>query len=378
MDVKSIKYLDKYLGAPLCYFFGLLKLRPLLKQPKRILLIQLWGIGESVLTLPTLTALKAHFPEAKLDILVTGRNRQVYEDHPALNKVHEIPLSARGILRFMLKHSKRYDLAVDFEEYLNVSALIAYMTAKYRVGYAHGARSTIYHRHVSYNDRQHCLQTFLDLARSLGAEAKGQGESLPYSDADKKTVDRIMGQHGITASARFICIAPGAAESAKCRMWPAERYAELCDHLLDLYRMPIVLSGTEEETDLIDSIREKVEDKKRLVSLAGKLSLPQLFYLLKRCTLFIGNDSGPMHIAAAQGAKTIGLFGPNLPVRFGPYGKKTASVYKGEICEFSPCINVHKGETPDCLYPRDSKDYQKCMKNISVGEVVDEVGRMLG
>ncbi|MBI2653126.1 glycosyltransferase family 9 protein, partial [Candidatus Woesearchaeota archaeon] len=92
---------------------------------------------------------------------------------------------------------------------------------------------------------------------------------------------------------------------------------------------------------------------------------------------FIGNDAGPMHIAAAQGVKTIGLFGPNLPIRFGPYGKGNTSLYKGYNCEFSPCINVHKGQVPDCLYPRNSNDYQKCMKNISVNDVLKEVEKLI-
>ena len=94
---------------------------------------------------------------------------------------------------------------------------------------------------------------------------------------------------------------------------------------------------------------------------------------MEKLNWFIGNDAGAMHIAAAQGAKTIGLFGPNIPLRFAPYGKNNISIYKGEICEFSPCINVHKGEVPDCLYPKHSGDYQKCMKNIKVEDVLDKV-----
>jgi len=98
---------------------------------------------------------------------------------------------------------------------------------------------------------------------------------------------------------------------------------------------------------------------------------------MTKCKLFVGNDSGPMHVAAAQGIKTLGLFGPNLPVRFGPYGKGNIGLYKGYNCEFSPCINVHKGQVPDCLYTRNSNDYQKCMKNISVDDVLKEVEKLV-
>jgi heptosyltransferase-2 len=84
-----------------------------------------------------------------------------------------------------------------------------------------------------------------------------------------------------------------------------------------------------------------------------------------------------MHIAAAQRVKTIGLFGPNLPDRFGPFGKRNIPVYKGKICKHSPCINVHKGQIPDCLYSKMSQDYQKCMKAIQVSDVLRAVSKLL-
>jgi heptosyltransferase-2 len=84
-----------------------------------------------------------------------------------------------------------------------------------------------------------------------------------------------------------------------------------------------------------------------------------------------------MHIAAAQGTKTLGLFGPNIPLRFGPFGKDNIGLYKGSNCEFSPCINVHKGQVPDCIYSKNSSNYQKCMKNISVGDAANVFDRLM-
>ena len=139
----------------------------------------------------------------------------------------------------------------------------------------------------------------------------------------------------------------------------------------------IIFVGALNEFDLIQSLQGKMENKEKSINSAGKITLNQLFYLISKSKLFIGNDAGPMHIAAAQGIKTLGLFGPNLPLRFGPYGKGNIGLYKGNICEFSPCINVHKGQVPDCLYPRDSNDYQKCMKNISVDDVLKEVEKLV-
>ena len=107
---------------------------------------------------------------------------------------------------------------------------------------------------------------------------------------------------------------------------------------------------------------------KNIYNFAGKFTLRQTFYLISKCNVFIGNDSGPMHIAAAQGVKTIGLFGPNLPLRFAPLNKKSISLYKKMPC--SPCINVHKGQVPECIYSKDSKDFQKCMKAIKAEDVL--------
>jgi heptosyltransferase-2 len=159
-------------------------------------------------------------------------------------------------------------------------------------------------------------------------------------------------------------------------MWPSERYAELCNGIIKKRKAKIVFIGDENEIKLINSIHQKIENKNNTINLAGKITLNQLFYLISRCSLFIGNDAGPMHIAAAQGIETLGLFGPNLPIRFGPYGKGNIGLYKGYNCEFSPCINVHLGQVPDCLYPKKSDDYQKCMKNISVDDVLKQAEKL--
>ena len=376
MNVGVVKWLDKYLGTPLCYFFGLLKIPWKLDDPKRILVIQLWGIGESILTLPSIAALRKLYPKARIELLCTPRIAEVYRKNEDIDMLRKVDLGPLSVLKFAIGHAKRYDLVIDMEEYLNISSLISYLVGKHRVGFSHGARSLIYHRQVPYNDKQHVVQTFLDLIRTIGSGEKGE-KLLPLKTTPKenKEAQRVIRKNG--EKGKIVAIAPGAAESAKARIWPIEGYAELSDYILHHYPSTILFTGTEEEKELIDSIMAKMDIKAGAVNLAGKLTLPELFALLEKVDLFIGNDSGPMHIAAAQGTRTIGLFGPNLPVRFGPYGKKCAGIYKGGICKFSPCINVHWGEVPDCLYPKAGPDYQKCMKNISVGDVISEVDRLI-
>ena len=378
--IAAIKLVDKSMGNLVCNFLSLFnKQRPANNvKIDKILVIQLWGIGETILTLPAIEALGKKFPEARIDVLSTTRNNDVFFGNKSISNIIAIKLNPLSILKFVLKNIKKYDLAIDMEEYLNISAIISFFVGRKTIGYSHGPRAKLYTDRVRYNDRQHAVQTFLDLTRALDIAC--DADKLPklnFSKSDKKFVGRFLKNSGVKSNDFVVCIAPGAAESAKSRMWPYERYAELCDEVIAKHNAKVIFAGNIDEIGLIGNIQKDMENKNKTINAAGKITLNQLFYLMSKSKLFIGNDAGPMHIAAAQGIKTIGLFGPNLPIRFGPYGNGNIGLYKGYNCKFSPCINVHKGEVPDCLYPQNSNDYQKCMKNISVDDVLKEVERLV-
>ena len=374
-----IKFLDKHVGNAICNFLALFnRKKPDSNDISSILVIQLWGIGESILTLPAVDALRKKFPKAELNVLVTSRNEDVYYNNKNINKTVKINLNPFSILNFIIKNNQKYDFVIDMEEYLNISSIISFFVGKRIVGYSHNARARLYTSKVKYNDKQHAVQTFLDLARVLNINYTINNlPKLNFSKNDKRFVDKFLKNNNIKSNDFVVCVAPGAAESAKARMWPYERYAELCDEIASRYNAKIIFVGASNEAELIDEIQKNMENNSKTINAAGKITLNQLFYLIGKSNFFIGNDAGPMHIAAAQGVKTLGLFGPNLPLRFGPYGKGNIGLYKGYNCEFSPCINVHKGQVPDCLYPRNSNDYQKCMKNISVNDVLKEVEKLI-
>jgi len=374
LNVTAIKFLDRYLGSLICSILSLSKLFHFKKKPdiKDILIIQLWGIGESVLTLPAINNLRKKFPKANVDILLTERNKDVYFNNKDINRMIPIRLNPVSIIKFFLAKYKKYDLVIDMEEYLNISSIISFFVGRKRIGYSHNIRSALYTDTVRYNDEQHCSQTFADLLNPLNINSKiDKLIKLNYSSDDKKTIDEIL-KNKIKKNNLIVGIAPGAAESARSRMWPKENFIELTNRLIKKNKnIKIIFTGNNEEKKLIDEIKNKIKEKDKIINLAGKITLKQLFYLVTGCDLFISNDAGPMHIAAALETKTIGLFGPNLQERFGPLNKKSVSIYKGNICKFSPCINVHKGEVPDCCYK--GKDYQKCMKEIKVDDVLKNI-----
>lgn len=378
--VTIIKLVDKYIGDLICSFLGLFDKQKPSNSNKldKMLIVQLWGIGETVLTLPVVDALRKEFPKAEIVVLATSRNKDVFFKNKDLSKVVSIKLNPLSIINFIFKNIKKYDLVIDLEEYLNISSIISFFVGKKTIGYSHNSRAKLYTLKVKYNDKQHAVQTFLDLIREFSiAYNIDRLPKLNFSKNDKSIVDKFLKKNGIRSKEFVVCVAPGAAESAKARMWPYERYAELCDEIITKYNAKIVFVGNLNEYEIISKIQNNMDNKGRTVNAAGKMTLNQLFCLIGSSELFIGNDSGPMHIAAAQEVKTLGLFGPNLPIRFGPYGKGNIGLYKGYNCEFSPCINVHKGQVPDCLYPKSSNDYQKCMKNISVDDALKEVEKLV-
>jgi heptosyltransferase-2 len=374
-----IKFIDKYIGNLLCNFLALFnKQKNMRIKFDKILVVQLWGIGETILILPSIEALRKKFPKAKIDVLATPRNKDIFFDNKNISKIITLKLNPFSVFNFILKNIKNYDLVIDMEEYLNISAIMSFFVGKRIVGYSHNARAKLYTTKVKYNDKQHAVQTFFDLVRTL--DINYDTDRLPklnFSKNDKNFVDKFLKNNNVKNNGCVVCVAPGAAESAKARMWPYDRYAEFCDEIIDKYNARIMFVGALNEFELIDNIQKNMENKTNTINASGKITINQLFYLISKSKLFIGNDAGPMHIAAAQGVKTLGLFGPNLPLRFGPYGKGNIGLYKGYNCEFSPCINVHKGQIPDCLYPRNSNDYQKCMKNISVNDALKEVEKLV-
>lgn len=199
-----------------------------------------------------------------------------------------------------------------------------------------------------------------------------------------------------------IAINATISESVKSREWPRERFAQLAAKITTeggsaifvggkqdiqevdwiLHRARIIAEQVQEQAPKIKSKlqngpRSKLEEEPststHIVSAAGLLSIPQSAALIELCDAFVGNDSGPMHLSAAMGRPTIGLFGPNTPAIWRPYGPpdKMVALYHKTWC--SPCIRNTDGVFPQCFNP----EYQQCMKLINVKEVEDALRTVL-
>ncbi len=334
------------------------------RSPKNILVINLWGMGDAVLTLPLIAEIKRRFPSAQLDVLATKRVDKVYAGVNYINKI--LLLEDRKTFRYR----RKYDLVFDTEHYLNSSALAAFYLGKETIGYAHGQRAKLYTHTVEYNDAQHIVATYFDLLRVLFPEVKNPEKlvRLPYSDEDKKSVTGLLRNNDIREDDFVVGFCVSAAESAPSRRWPKEKFAALADELVENYQARIVFVSGPNDFAENQAVFELMKHNSRALNPAKEMNVKRTFALVEQCKLFISNDTGPMHVAAAQGVPTVGLFCPNTPVRYGPYGSGNISVYKPVLS--GPCINVHKGVVPDC-------EGHNHMSTIELEDVLEAVENVL-
>lgn len=344
--IGCLKFLDFVFGSALCTIlapFRLLKRKP--KRIKKILIIKLWAIGESILTLPLLYEAKRLFPEARVDVLARKYNYRVYVGH-----ADNILLFEPHYLFSLLRKIQSYDVVFDCEPYVNCSAILSFLLGRYNIGFDPLYRSCLYAEKVHYNDQQHVVLTYLDMLKGFGkVRIPERLPELKFGTEAKEKIKKLL-----KGKKRIIGMCPGVGSTTKERAWPIERFVQLSKKL-SKEGFNIVVIGGKEDSELAAFFGPEVID------LIGRIDFEELFALCKFCDIFISNDTGPMHVAAAQGCKTIGLFGPESPKRFAPYGKGNISIHYKMSC--SPCINVHLRKFARC------KRHAACMDKISVHEV---------
>jgi heptosyltransferase-3 len=332
-----------------------------------ILVIKLRHIGDVLLATPVFRTLRQAYPQAKLTALLNRGTEAVLGHHPDLD---EIVLVERGAMTAQLRflrdlRRKRYDCVVDLTDG-DRSAFMSLATgAGTRVGFnaEHRWRGLLYtHVATPLPDEAHRVEYDLTTVRALGLTPATSRPDL-YLSADEelaanRVVEELSGSHD--GSSKLIMIQPGARYPLK--VWPGERFAELADRLDRAVPCRILLGGDSREREAVEAVREQAQC--RLAVVAGRLSLLEFAALLKQCDLFIGNDGGAMHLAAAVGTPIVALFGPTYPQRWGPRGAPNEIVYKGLDCRA-------------CYHPVCIRGDQNCMRLISVDEVFERCMQLL-
>ena len=371
MNVALMRKIDRYLGVPMCWVFGIL--RTLFRQSKtssritRILVIKLFGIGSIILSTPALSLLRKAYPDVQIDFLSFESNRQLLERYPCINRT--LSLRTQSLFEFvsdilrLVFHlwGEPYDVVFDFEFFSKFSTLLSNISgASRRIGFALPTRWRVMllTHQVHLSKEKHVSEAFCDQVFCLmGQRTIPQISPPAIRKEDVQSMKEILPLNGKPV----IAINVNASDTFLERRWLPERFAELVSKLSADNQKQFFFIGLEHERDYVQQVISMTSCQQRCYNIAGMLTLPELAAFLQRCEMLISGDSGPVHLAAALGIRVVGLYGPETPQFYGPLGEDVTTVYKAIPC--SPCMNIYTAKSFRCPYSA------RCMKEIHVDEI---------
>ena len=366
------QYLDRYLGIPLCVMLRLFCRRARgLYTPKKILFIQLSALGDTILAVPTIRAIRHTFPEAEITILASPTNLTYLADCPYIDK--RITFRMPVYRLFTLLCRERFDWAIDLEHWCRLSALLAYVSgAPVRVGF----RTKGQHRHFLFTETvqhiqgRHEVRNFLDIAMRLECPIQAFALETWCGESVRTWVRETLIREQVSLDVPFVVLhAEAGRRGEPRRRWSQEHYIALADALVENYGVQIVLTGAPDEVRISEEIAARTQH--RAVVLAGKTDVNQLAALFADAALVVSGNCGPMHLAAATGTAVIGLHGPTHAAQWGPWSRNAGIVRAEMPC--SPCLNL--GFEYGCQALPDGTS--PCMHTIEVRAVLRECERFL-
>ena len=348
----------------------------------KILIIRLSAIGDVVRALPAANALRDRFPTAHITWVLEEKARDVLAYQPEVDEtiVFQRDRWKKGILnpltflrtigevyRFVKElRGKHWDIAFDFHGILK-SGLISYLSgAKDRVGFGRGYCKEWNHlfNNRKVNPRSSRTSRFernLALLGYLGLDGGRRGVDLRVSQEDVDYVDQFFRDRCLATSGPLVAIHPGTSPKTPYKRWASTKYSELADGLVEELKASVLFTWGPGEKPMVDEVRGRM--RRGSMVAPETHSLKQLAEIFRRCNLYIGSDTGPMHIASLVKTPVVGIYGPTDPIVNAPYeGTPHVIVRKDLPC--SPCRN------------RGCKDV-KCMEAISSQDVLDAAKTLL-
>jgi len=299
-------------------------------------------VGDSVITTPVFQFLREIYPHARLDVLARPWNGPVFENNPCIDNVIVCNekaglFSFARSVRYLRKNS--YDLAVLLPNSFS-SALQVYMgKIRYRVGYNTDKRSALLTHPVSPPPdkfSRHQVFYYLYLLESVtGYNPSSPQLQLYLTDSEKKEAREFLEKKGIKENDFCLGLNPGA-EYGPAKRYPPDRFASAADLLMAEYKAKTVIFGSSKEKEIAQEVEDNMHFK--AVNLAGKTSLRQVMALIQQMDVFITNDTGSMHVAAALDVPVVAVFGSTNSLSTGPFSSKSQVVRTAVPPDCAPCL----------------------------------------
>ena len=336
-----------------------------MNQAKRILVFTTNWLGDALFLSPFLLALKENFAQSHLAVLLVPRVKEIFQNSPNVDEMiiydeKDRSLISRLGLIFKL-HKERFYTAFIIKPSLSRTLMLKCAGIKQIIGFDNPKSGWLLTVKIPPAVKvMHKIDYFLNMLEYLDIKISRRKYEFFPSAEDKVYIQRLFLQKSIVRNLPLIVMNPGANWYPK--RWPPENFAELIKRIKEKLPLNIAITGEDKDRDLAKMIIK--ESGREVFDFSGQTTLGQLGALMQEADIVISADSGPMHIAAAMGAKVIALFGPTLARITGPYPLGIHIIIQKDIgCEV-PC------------YDKDCQDY-RCMKAITVNEVEEKIMGLL-
>jgi len=336
------------------------------KYPEKILIVQTAFIGDVILTLPLVSALKKHYERCSVHFCIKPEALNILDNNPSVSGVfiYDKRNNDKGIIPLFKLAARlkkeHFDCAVIPHRSLR-SALLCYTAGiPVRIGFHTSAGRFLFTDKIHYKTDIHEIGRNLSLLSALKITADNIHPEILISPEDKELVDTVFSRKKPDEIQNFITIAPGSEWDTK--RWTPEGFAGLIELLWAEKKTGSLLIGSEKDMPVCEKIKNMA--KSPVVNLCGQLTLRQSGEVIKRSKVLVSNDSGAVHLAVAVKQKVVIIYGPTSPeFGFYPYGEGHTIIKEDLNC--SPC-SIHGGKK--CR----EKHFQ-CMKNITPDKVLNKV-----
>lgn len=308
------------------------------EQVKRILIIRLAPLGETVLTTPVIRALRQHFQEAHIAYMVAPTREDLVSANPRLDEVLTYQTSVPKLIYQIAR--RKFQMVVILQPTFRLVLHAFLARIPFRVGFETNAGGKkLLSLAVANNTAQHETQRYLDVVRALDIEVVDDEPEVVVDGIGRAWVDNFFENQNLDDSKSIIGLNPGAATTY--RRWYAANFAVLGDRLHEAYDAHIVITTGPREGGLANQVAAQMSHSPVIVNQATPM---QLAALLKRCNLYISNDTGPMHLSTAVKTPTIALFGASNLIQWAPPWDRHAVVAR-EACEFMKTLSSKEWDT---------------------------------
>uniref|UniRef100_A0A7C2WID8 lipopolysaccharide heptosyltransferase II n=1 Tax=Thermorudis sp. TaxID=1969470 RepID=A0A7C2WID8_9BACT len=345
------------------------------QHPERILVIKPCCLGDVLMATPALRALHLAFPQASIDVAVTAWAAPVLDGNPRLRRLVRYPDRAtpQAALRLGLRlRRERYQLGIGLDRSPVVNLLLWLAGIPVRAGIDSQRRGLLLTHRARPRPGQHETELSLEVLGQLGIEPQGLHPEYEISLEAQESVRHTLAGLGIQSGARaLVVIHPGGAVNPGTTMlskrWPPERYAELIDRLVVDHGVAVVLVGGSSDREAVEAVKQAARSS--VYDLCEQLSLPELAALCAEAQLFVGNDSGVSHLAAAVGTPTVTIFGPTSPLQYRPLGPRSRVCAPEASWRLPTGVDLRRGQREDPALD---------IRQVTVDEVYGACAHVLG